>query len=145
MTDASTGAGAKFAVTNRDVSIVAWHDPVPLQSPLHPPKKEPAAGVATNVTTAPGLKSAVHADGQLIAELGEVEVTVPVPPPATSTESVCCAAVVVVKVPATPPIVSVVTVCVETTPAVVWRTQIVLPLKIVPWALVQLSPVQPIE
>ena len=34
---------------------------------------------------------------------------------------------------------------VEITPAVVWRTQIVLPLKIVPWALVQLSPVQPSE
>jgi hypothetical protein len=58
---------------------------VPVPSPLHPSKVEPASGVAVSVTVDPLLKLAEHVAPQLIP--AGLLVTVPLPAPVFVTES----------------------------------------------------------
>ncbi|HSN13875.1 MAG TPA: hypothetical protein VLT61_04535, partial [Anaeromyxobacteraceae bacterium] len=67
-----------MATTSTDELIVTVQEPVPLHPPpLHPVKVELAPGVASSVTTVPGVKVSVQSAPQLIP----VPVTVPVPAP----------------------------------------------------------------
>jgi hypothetical protein len=75
------------AVTLRAALIVTVQLPVPEHAPLHPPKLEPEAGVAVNVTTVPEGKLSEQSVPQLIPA-GEDE-TVPLPTPAAATVRVC--------------------------------------------------------
>jgi hypothetical protein len=77
----------KVAVTEFDVPIVTLQLPVPVHDPDQLVKVLPVAGVSLNVTVDPGAKfaeqTAVVAVEQLIP--AGVLVTVPVPPPASTT------------------------------------------------------------
>jgi hypothetical protein len=80
----SCGAGANVAVTLlAAVPIVTEHVDVPVQSPVHPAKVEPAAGNAVRTTVDPVLIVAEQAPGQLIPPT--LLVTEPVPVPAKVT------------------------------------------------------------
>ena len=69
--------------------IVTTHVPVPLQPPPDQPVNvEPDAGVAVSVTCCPSLNDAEHVAPQLIPD-GWL-LTLPEPPPAFVTASVCC-------------------------------------------------------
>jgi hypothetical protein len=65
--------------------MASWQEPVPVQSPLHPPKFEPAADAAVSVTVSPLGKKAVHVEPQDRA--AGLLVTVPAPAPAFVTVS----------------------------------------------------------
>jgi hypothetical protein len=64
--------------------MVIEHE-LPRQAPPHPPKVEPAFGVAVRVTFEPAWKAVLHELGQVIP--AGVLVTVPVPVPARFTVS----------------------------------------------------------
>jgi hypothetical protein len=83
--DMPTGV-LNVAVTDRFTSITTEHAPVPLQSPLHPAKIEPAGGTADKATVLPDEKLALHVPGQDIP-LGLL-VTVPAPDPSIVTVSI---------------------------------------------------------
>lgn len=67
----------KVAVADLAAVILTAHVATPEQTPLHPPKVNPAAGVAVRLTKAPLLKFALQVLGQVIPA-GEL-VTEPVP------------------------------------------------------------------
>jgi hypothetical protein len=69
----------KVAVTVLAAFIVTTHEPVPVQSPLHPAKADPAAGVAVSVTVLLAAKLSEQVPPQSMP-VGE-EVTVPLPVP----------------------------------------------------------------
>src|SRR5215471_3992114 len=80
--------GSNWAVTDLSALIATVHVlDVPEQSPDHPPKVEPEAGVSVSVTEVPSLKDAEHVEPQLIPE--GLEVTVPDPVPVLLTERMC--------------------------------------------------------
>jgi hypothetical protein len=67
----------KVAVAALAAVILTAHVPTPEQTPLHPPKVKPAAGVAVRLTKAPLLKFALQVLGQVIP--AGALVTAPVP------------------------------------------------------------------
>src|SRR5574341_798218 len=71
------GLGAKVAVTLAGVSRVTVQGPVPLQAPLQPAKKEPAAGAAVRATRLWVAKLALQVLPQLIP--AGALVTLPLP------------------------------------------------------------------
>jgi hypothetical protein len=75
----------KVAVTKCDVAMFTVQEPVPVQSPPHPLKVEPALGVAVSVTKVPLVNEARQVAGQLMP--AGVLLTVPVPLPFTATDS----------------------------------------------------------
>src|SRR3954454_2434562 len=82
----SAGGGAwalKVAVTAALALRVTVQGPEPLHAPDHPPKVDPALGVADKVTAVPLGKVAVQVDPQLMP--AGVLVMVPAPPPAVWT------------------------------------------------------------
>ena len=79
----AVGEYVNVAVTFRAAVRLIVQLPVPVQSPLQPEKKFPAAGAAANTTLVPLLKLAVQVPPQLIPD-GEL-VTVPLPVPDLAT------------------------------------------------------------
>ena len=77
--DCSEAVAVKLAVTDWAPDVGRVQAPVPVHAPLHPPKEEPAAGVAFNVTCVPAGKVSVQFVPQLIP--AGVLVTAPVPAP----------------------------------------------------------------
>lgn len=75
-----------MAVTVRFVDIATEQAPVPEQAPLQPAKVDPVAAAAVNVTAVRERYVAEQLPGQLIP-VG-VDLTEPVPEPATVTVSV---------------------------------------------------------
>ena len=80
------GDGPNVAVTEWAAFIVRVHAPVPVQSPDHPVKLSPDAGVAVRVTSVPPAKLAEQVEPQSIP--AGLLVTVPLPLPAFETVSV---------------------------------------------------------
>ena len=74
----------KVAVTLLAADIVTVQLPVPEQEPLQPPKVEPEAADAVNLTLVPELKLLVQVEPQLMPE--GLEVTVPLPVPDLTTD-----------------------------------------------------------
>jgi hypothetical protein len=121
---------------------VTLQAPVPVHAPDQPLNTEPASASTLKLTTVPVAKLLAQVAPQEMPD-GE-DVTVPEPVPARETASVNNEAVVEVKVPDTPPTVSVVETEVFCAAAEVWRTQTDWPEAIVPTAEVNTAP-QPIE
>ena len=71
----SVKTGTKVAVTERACDIVTVHDPVPLQAPDQPVKREPVAASAVSVTFVPSSSLSLQSEPQSMPE----PVTVPAP------------------------------------------------------------------
>ncbi len=65
--------------------MVSLHEPVPLQAPAQPAKKDPLLATAVSVTVVPEPKTAVQVGAQLIP--AGLLVAVPLPVPANCTDS----------------------------------------------------------
>ena len=95
----SVGVARKCAVTLCATVSSTWQIPVPLQAPLQPVKRGPAAEAAVSVTTVPSSKSLLQVAPQ-VTPAGAL-VTVPVPVPAVATVSVRAGAGVPTVIPPT--------------------------------------------
>ena len=71
------GGGPKFAVTERSLSRVTLHAPVPVQDPDHPVKAKPAAGTTVSATGVPLMKVVEQAVPQAMP-LGVLMIAPPV-------------------------------------------------------------------
>jgi len=65
--------------------MVSRHEPVPLQAPAHPAKKDPLLATAVSVTGVPEPKTAVQVGAQLIP--AGLLLALPLPAPANWTDS----------------------------------------------------------
>jgi hypothetical protein len=86
VSEKSGGSGLNVAVTNSAAFIVTVHVLVPEQEPPQPAKVDPDAGVEVSVTAVPVSKLAEHSTLQSMP--AGLLVTVPLPLPASATESV---------------------------------------------------------
>ena len=135
---------ANTADTARAPSMVTRQISIPVQAPRQPLNANPGAELATSVTTAPPVNWAVQVDPQLMPEMSDT--TVPFPSLVTVSKNVSgvAVAVVLVKFPLIPPMVTTVVVCVFELAAAECRTQRVCPFAMVPADAVK-TPLQPTE
>ncbi len=117
---------------------------MPVQAPLQPLKANPGAALATSVTTVPPVNGAEQVDPQPIPEMSDTTVPFPSLVTVSKNASGVAAAVVLVKFPLIPPMVTTVVVSVFELAAAECRTQRVCPLAMVLADDVKV-PVQPTE